>query len=879
MHAKALFNGKILSMKRFILCLSVMISLLLCLPQQCFAVGAEEPDETITVHADYTALTSGKQNQLDVPYSDAWFRQDASVYNHDLARASLCFAVTAFRPAESQEPAFKSEYVQNFLSQAGFSRFRSDDYDRPSGRYTIASEIASKTVEDERGAFTLIAIGIAGQGYGDEWLSNFSIGGGDIHEGFQQASEDIYDRLWGYIAQNHIEAPYKIWVTGFSRSAAVANIFAASLTQDGLLPAKDVFAYTFATPRTTKNPEPGMHDNIFNIVGAVDIVPQIPFKDWGFERYGQTFYTPAQETTSSWYSTQKKANDVYREIVGFDTWNNPVINTQIKILTEYLLEICPDNETYARYLQDDVCRMWTSADSPLELMSVLLDISQNKNLINEENAAAANSLMDYALYSSLEYMTYSNNMPYVEERTSTAMNVLHEHTSEVYISWLFSDTPPEELYTENRAFTRVVLEGDVDIDVCQGEYADTVLETVAADGEITYRSDDVRPFAMRTGEKTVLILPADTRYSLEIHANSDTDVAMTEIDYTSEQTKVTEYRNGTLTVPKDDIWILNVAAKKQTDSVTDKESIQDIRSGSTDTLATIQQFETLNVLNLEWRTFVLTIMCFFFILGGLLIFIVCCTAGKLHYRRNIRAGLYSSDTKYYFLPVFCLCFVFVAFLSQQLFAFLFSGNTNVQLALQVLIDIFILYTAYHGYRQCPTFLNRMNIPALMLFSAANITSIYFNQAGLILRIAGVLVMVYSFARQSRPALSQYIIFGFLAIFFLSLMYFFRRRFGIGLNSYAVLLGANLITSAAMFSASLPMPKMYRRGSLLFLISGISLYAGKLTYFPFLTHLLFAGIYFASLSCFAAASLKIIPHDAAMDIPRSRPEPPAPAESQ
>ena len=852
-----------------------MISTLLCLPQQVFFAAAEEDDETVIIKADFIARTSGRRTQIDVPYSDDWFRQDATVYNHDLARASLGLAVSAFRPGRNDDISFKPEFVQNFLSQAGFSRFRDDDYDRPSGRYTIASGIASKTIEDEDGPFTLIAIGVSGQGYGDEWLSNFSIGDGDIHQGFEDASDDIYDRLWGYIAENHIERPFKVWVTGFSRAGAISNIFAASLEQDDLLRAEDVFAYTFATPRTVKDTESGRHDNIFNIVGAVDPVPQVPFQDWGFDRYGTTFYTPSQETSSRWYSAEQRANEVYRSIVGFDTWSNPVINTQIKVLTEYLLEICPDNSTYSKYLQNEVCEMWKHSHSPIDLMKTLIEVSENSNLITPENEAEANSLLDYALYSSLEYLFYSDRMVYLEDRASVTMNIMHEHTPEVYISWMFSDTPPEELFTDNRSFARISFEGDTDVNIYD-LYSSSLLETIPADGEITYCSDDVRLFALRAHGKTIIYVPYDTDYSIELLPRSETTVETVGIDYTSEQTRITEYWETTFDIGVGDVVKIGVSPSMKADVVKDKESIHQIRSETTETLSSIQRFETLNVFDLEWRDFVLVVMTLFIITSAFTVFVFTYTAGKLRWRRRVKSGSWEADAKYYGLPVFCLCLIFAVFLLMEINGSLFPNALKDRLQSKLFIGLLLLIIAWHGYRHYPSELNLWNIPALILFTAADVIQIYSFEIGLIVRIIAVLVMLGSFVRQSRPVLSQYVIFFVLIGLNLLFLLWIRKRFTLVIDLSFWLLAVNMFLSTALFIASMPQPKRYRTGATLLLISGLSLYTRTGSPFTFFTHLLFAGIYYAAVSFFAAASIKIMPKSQPAKAEEQSPETPAAA---
>ena len=47
-------------------------------------------------------------------------------------------------------------------------------------------------------------------------------------------------------------ASVKIWITGYSRAGAVANLVAARLDEDSSYSQKDVYAYTFSAPNTVK---------------------------------------------------------------------------------------------------------------------------------------------------------------------------------------------------------------------------------------------------------------------------------------------------------------------------------------------------------------------------------------------------------------------------------------------------------------------------------------------------------------------------------------------------------------------------------------------------------------------------------------------------
>ena len=56
-------------------------------------------------------------------------------------------------------------------------------------------------------------------------------GTGDIHEGFMSAAQLVIDRLAGYIATRGLQGTIKVWISGFSRAAAVSNVVAGTLVK------------------------------------------------------------------------------------------------------------------------------------------------------------------------------------------------------------------------------------------------------------------------------------------------------------------------------------------------------------------------------------------------------------------------------------------------------------------------------------------------------------------------------------------------------------------------------------------------------------------------------------------------------------------------
>ena len=97
-------------------------------------------------------------------------------------------------------------------------------------------------------------------------------------------------------AESDGEVTLAYWLTGHSRGAAVANLMASYLIDEG----NEVFAYTFATPYNTANTESSAekYDCIFNLVNTNDFIPTMPMPEWGFTRYGRTAMVAASDFTS-----------------------------------------------------------------------------------------------------------------------------------------------------------------------------------------------------------------------------------------------------------------------------------------------------------------------------------------------------------------------------------------------------------------------------------------------------------------------------------------------------------------------------------------------------------------------------------------------------
>ena len=146
---------------------------------------------------------------------------------------------------------------------------------------SIGVVLAKKKIDGK----TLIAIVVRGGGYEKEWASNFNIynSGGEAHPGFQSAANQVNQAFSQYILDQNITGDIKVWVVGYSRGAATANLVAAHLNDMAnkytavSLEKKDIYAYTFETPQNTKstNAKKSTYDNIFNIINPIDVVTKV----------------------------------------------------------------------------------------------------------------------------------------------------------------------------------------------------------------------------------------------------------------------------------------------------------------------------------------------------------------------------------------------------------------------------------------------------------------------------------------------------------------------------------------------------------------------------------------------------------------------------
>ena len=229
-----------------------------------------------------------------------YFSQASDIYNHDLAILAAELSAVAYgrRGRRGSYP----EYIETTLRNLGFGNIRPVNYGYRyisiPNHHRVAFTLAHQYIRFDGVARPVVFVIIRGTTGDDQWHSNFDVGlkyDHYDHIGLSEAKMDLFSNLWGYLKYNRFDAQNGIiFVTGHSRGGGVANLLAAYLnTRPELVATRNLYAYTFASPNTTRRAREW--PNIFNIVNAEDFVIHFPLTPgWEFQRHGRTLVLPTR---------------------------------------------------------------------------------------------------------------------------------------------------------------------------------------------------------------------------------------------------------------------------------------------------------------------------------------------------------------------------------------------------------------------------------------------------------------------------------------------------------------------------------------------------------------------------------------------------------
>ncbi len=247
---------------------------------------------------------SGINIEFKVDYSD-FFTMSNTTYHKDLSVLASVYATAAYHGNMNiTTGAAGSGEITDIFELYGLDDIRD---------YSLSSDftdddiseviIGHRLVEYKGEKKDIIVTAVRGtNGTIEEWSSNFDVGADTDgywdrnnpywrnktnHKGFDVTANRIYDYIQSYI-NNYVNtgAEKVMYIMGHSRGAAVANILGSLYENKSNY---ETYVYTFATPNNTTNVNASSYKTIFNVVNSDDIIPQLPLKSWGFDKYGKTY--------------------------------------------------------------------------------------------------------------------------------------------------------------------------------------------------------------------------------------------------------------------------------------------------------------------------------------------------------------------------------------------------------------------------------------------------------------------------------------------------------------------------------------------------------------------------------------------------------------
>lgn len=278
-------------------------------PEPTVPADGTDPFPEGDVWFSYSA-TDGSVKKHSFHYDSDYFNKNG-MFQMPLAVASLCLEMASFSnnlnlswdTEQKGDTPGRAANILELYGRLGFTNAACVNYDKPLSNTSdkVAFSMAMKYIDNGKGGTdTLVAVPIRGGGYGGEWASNFYVtydwksAQYTRHLGFDTAAQQAKKSVQEYLDTHTIKGDVKIWLVGFSRGAAVANLLGHYLAEEATpggirIQRKNLYAYTFATPAGVS--EHYMDDsdtNMFNLISPVDLVPMVAPGNWGYGRYGQT---------------------------------------------------------------------------------------------------------------------------------------------------------------------------------------------------------------------------------------------------------------------------------------------------------------------------------------------------------------------------------------------------------------------------------------------------------------------------------------------------------------------------------------------------------------------------------------------------------------
>ena len=220
-------------------------------------------------------------------YSDSYFTSSGKESNEHLRTMSAALVFPLQGTSDTPVETFGST-----LSNIGFQDITTYDMEHTS-LDTMGVILAHKSVHGKE----VVAVALRGDKYEHEMAANLISGTeGDI-KAFANAEALVESRVSTYLAEHGITSA-KYWVTGYSRSGAVANLFGRELNKRPerfFTSADDIYVYTFEAANGSADDT--VYENIHNIIDRRDLITYVYPKNWGLYSNGVPEYIGTTDDT------------------------------------------------------------------------------------------------------------------------------------------------------------------------------------------------------------------------------------------------------------------------------------------------------------------------------------------------------------------------------------------------------------------------------------------------------------------------------------------------------------------------------------------------------------------------------------------------------
>lgn len=502
--------------------------------------------DKLTVRFKFLCDNDAGVGESTFVYAPSFFANPGDQFNLDLAKASLGLAMAAFDYNGKQNILDLFTKLHLGGGYGGASEYDYHTHTADSICYAIAS--APLDIADKEGDSTLIAIAVCGAGYQSEWAGNFKVGEEGNHTGFQDASNEVFLGLLKFIDENNVKGRIKIWIAGYSRGAAVANLTAGRLSdgrlnefpaaKDITFNAKDLYAYCFATPMGTveKNPEQG-YNSIFNIINPIDPVPKVAPAKWGFRRYGRTDVLPSAETdkgysdmlmkaTKEYTKIMKGTTDTYllamRQIVG----QGAAVDSFMDALSFVLRRHVYSSDFQASVTSAIELKMKGKVKQRDCVSALYYALRENPDLWKQIAKLLKKALGTKVAWCVIGEQGIEWALSELDLPGTTGIEVLGDlfdtiffaHHPEVMLAWMQIVERPGELYEKGTLYRKLYVNCPVTVSVYDG--SGELLIELKDDETIRYQDCMLSAYIDGAGQK-IVALPADGDYRIEVEATGD----------------------------------------------------------------------------------------------------------------------------------------------------------------------------------------------------------------------------------------------------------------------------------------------------------------------------------------------------------------------